>query len=527
MGWPELAGAASALPVFTVESLGFHVDATQSPAGTSISGSVTFFASDPGLTFGLDVSAANSNPGGGWVITGQQNDSPVKVTDILAHYLPNNWSVSGLPEFEVTGFSAEIHTGSAAPGPHYIIGGTVDAFSIPILDGTIEATASFGNLLSEGGQTGAVAAAAQDGAPALPFGHVSAEIQWHGITLDVGYDYTPGKQSYQITWDGLTADLKQQPVDGAQGSTEHWMADLTFSDSVTLGSMVETFVSWVTGYQFGLAAPWNLLDDISLSGLTLTYDFTAGTVKFTVDVGPIELGFCTINSIDLTYNSDPGAERREGPGHHRHHLRMARRAPPELGRDRPQLHAGPARRRQRVLRPAAAGHGTARARAGHQQRDDRPGRDHGSRRPVGPVRPEPARGHLRPRVVMAGRHRLRRHEVRPERGRLRRDPAGGVRRPGPVRAAPGAGGQAGEDPAGLDFEVLYRKISDTIGVYQAQIALPTAIRTFQASVFTIGFRSSPSPSTPTATSRSTSASPGTATSPGRSPSRASSRPASR
>ena len=40
--------------------------------------------------------------------------------------------------------------------------------------------------------------------------------------------------------------------------------------------------------------------------------------------------------------------------------------------------------------------------------------------------------------------------------------------------------------AGLDFEVLYRKISDTIGVYQAQIALPTAIRTFQAGVFTIG-----------------------------------------
>ena len=153
--WPV---PSSALTVFTVESLGFHVDGTQSPPGVSLSGSVTFFASDPDLAFGLDVSAANSDPGGGWVITGQQNDSPVKVTDILTHYLPNNWPVSGLPEFEVTGFSAEIHVGSAALTPYYIISGTVDAFSNPILDGTIEATASFGNLLSTGGETGAVAA---------------------------------------------------------------------------------------------------------------------------------------------------------------------------------------------------------------------------------------------------------------------------------------------------------------------------------------------------------------------------------
>jgi hypothetical protein len=34
--------------------------------------------------------------------------------------------------------------------------------------------------------------------------------------------------------------------------------------------------------------------------------------------------------------------------------------------------------------------------------------------------------------------------------------------------------------------VLYRKISDTVGVYQAQITLPTALRTIEAGIFTIG-----------------------------------------
>ena len=46
-------------------------------------------------------------------------------------------------------------------------------------------------------------------------------------------------------------------------------------------------------------------------------------------------------------------------------------------------------------------------------------------------------------------------------------------------------GDAAKILQGLDFQVLYRKISDTVGVYQAQIALPEAMRTIQTGVFTI------------------------------------------
>lgn len=477
--WPV---PTSALTVFTVESLGFSINGLQSPARVSISGSVTFFASDPSLAFGLDVSAANSDPDGAWVITGQQNDSPVKVTDILQHYLPAGWLASELPDFEITGFSAEIHAGSAAPGPRYIIGGTVDAFSIPILDGTIEATASFGNLMRAGGETSAVTAAAQDDAPALPFGHISAEIQWHGITLDAGYDYAPDTQSYQITWEGLTAALKQQPVDG----TEHWIADVTLSDSTTLGSMVETFVSWVTGYRFGLAAPWNLLDDISLSGLVLTYDFTAGSVSFTVNVGPIELGFCTITGVGLTYNTSPG------PNDHKVAVvidgSFAWTGGGNLSWDATDPNSTPAPpgggNEYFYLRLLAMGqHVTVPGISGAQTVQDAIAALAALAAPSGQNAP--------PVPYDATSSWL----VGTDFGVMKYDQNAGdyavtlqvvFADPDLYGLRLALAGEPAKILAGLDFEVLYRKISDTIGVYQAQIALPTAMRTFQAGVFTIG-----------------------------------------
>ncbi len=444
----------------------------------SLSGSVTFFASDPSLAFGLDVSAADSDPNSGWVITGKQDDSPVMVTDILAHYLPNSWPTSDLPDFQVSGFSAEIHTGSAAPGPYYIIGGTVDRFSIPFLGSTVEATASFGNLLSAGGETGA-----QDGAPALPFGHVSAEIQWNGITLDVGYDYAPDTKSYQVTWEGLTADL-QQAVD-----TQHWTADLTFSDSVTLGSMVETFVSWVTGYQFGLAAPWNLLDDISLSGLKLTYDFTAGTVQFTVNVGPINLGFCTITSIGLQYNSDAA------PGDAKVQVTIdgsfawiSGGQPSALNWDATDPNSTPAPpgggNEYFDLRLLAMGQhvqvqGISGATTVQDAITDLAALSAPSGQNLPAVTYDPASSWL----------------VGTDFGVMKYDQNAGdyavtlqvvFADPDLYGLRLALAGEPAKILAGLDFEVLYRKISDTIGVYQAQIALPAAIRTFQAGVFTIG-----------------------------------------
>ena len=79
------------------------------------------------------------------------------------------------------------------------------------------------------------------------------------------------------------------------------IATFTLEDQ-TVGSIISTFVGWATGTEFGLVAPFNVLDDISLSGLKITYNFTKKKVDFTVEIGPINLGLFTITGITLAYN---------------------------------------------------------------------------------------------------------------------------------------------------------------------------------------------------------------------------------
>ena len=46
-------------------------------------------------------------------------------------------------------------------------------------------------------------------------------------------------------------------------------------------------------------------------------------------------------------------------------------------------------------------------------------------------------------------------------------------------------GPAAKIFAGLALEIMYRKVSDTLGVFQLELKLPDAMRSFEAGVFTI------------------------------------------
>ena len=66
------------------------------------------------------------------------------------------------------------------------------------------------------------------------------------------------------------------------------------------------FVSWATGSRFGLTAPWNVLDEISLDGLVLSFNFETKDVRLTKPLDPpLDLGFLAITELTLTYGPDP------------------------------------------------------------------------------------------------------------------------------------------------------------------------------------------------------------------------------
>ena len=95
-------------------------------------------------------------------------------------------------------------------------------------------------------------------------------------------------------------------------TTKQWTGKFKFTDNTTLGTLIEAMVSWITGVKFGLEAPWSVLNDISLSNLELDYNFTTGNVTFKVNIGPIELGICRIDSIDVNYASGQANPKDNG-----------------------------------------------------------------------------------------------------------------------------------------------------------------------------------------------------------------------
>ncbi|PAV10658.1 hypothetical protein ASJ81_01695 [Methanosarcina spelaei] len=132
-----------------------------------------------------------------------------------------------------------------------------------------------------------------------PYGYISAEIEWNNIDLLISYNFEPTVKCFEVTWGIFTGEIK-----ATQEDETHYVATMQFTRTTTLGSMIETMVSWATGSEFGLAAPWNVLDKIPLSNLKLIWDFKDKTVKFEVDIGPIDIGFCKINSIGVCYTKE-------------------------------------------------------------------------------------------------------------------------------------------------------------------------------------------------------------------------------
>ena len=129
------------------------------------------------------------------------------------------------------------------------------------------------------------------------YGEMSAKITVWKIELDVAYNFNPDSQKLCIAWLFAKACIEK---DTKTGDT---IATFTLDDK-SIGEMVEIFVSWATGAKFGLVAPWNILNDIKLNGFKVTYNFTQKKVSFSVGIGPIDLGLIKLNSITLKYDPD-------------------------------------------------------------------------------------------------------------------------------------------------------------------------------------------------------------------------------
>ncbi|CAM3224198.1 hypothetical protein [Burkholderia ubonensis] len=167
------------------------------------------------------------------------------------------------------------------------------------------------------------------GEPGL-FGKIGLNIYFNNIPATVFFNFSPDARSFGLTWGVLSVTVEEKAPDAAHLSLpgvgvvrpdadvlmavaadpqKHWIATFTLADK-SLGEMVEMLISWATRTEFGLGAPWNLLNHIPLSAFALQWDFSTNQVTFKVNIGPINLGFATIKSIGVNYDSQSTRDRK-------------------------------------------------------------------------------------------------------------------------------------------------------------------------------------------------------------------------
>lgn len=136
-------------------------------------------------------------------------------------------------------------------------------------------------------------------------GNVSAIARFDFMQSDVELDFAFKKNdkgvwdnTLAVTWEGITATYKT--IDST----------LTFTlKGWSLGTLVQRLVRSLGDPYFTLESPWDLLNDIPLDGLLLTFNLNAKPTEPTIVAGykltsPLDLGFIKINGLDFSRKPD-------------------------------------------------------------------------------------------------------------------------------------------------------------------------------------------------------------------------------
>ncbi len=303
--------------VFKLDDIYINVKGVGTTSTGSISASTMLFDSLPNAHVPVSVTATFNTQNHLWTFRGEQGGTPIRISQIIEAYLGSGWATSAL-DIDVSGLNVTFSTGSGTSAVSYEFGGAVHLRNAgpDWLPGDVTFTAKIGDtgggeLLLPGSKARIPVineceeivfiepdksllryeTAKANGKYAL----LTADIVWENIELTVFYEYTKTHSHFGITWGLFSAEIGEDQT-----------ATIRFTDTTTLGAMVETFVEWMTGAKFGLAAPFDLLNDVKLSDFELIWNFKTGRVEFDVKIGPIDLLVASVTGISLTYEKQAG-----------------------------------------------------------------------------------------------------------------------------------------------------------------------------------------------------------------------------
>jgi LysM repeat protein len=264
---------------------------------TSLSGSIAAYFN----IFDTDFTVSAEKPAGnnGWIFSGSMlNGQQLSLQKLATGFLPADYQVTlpaPLDTLALTELSASLNT---KDNTYALAAGFT--WTLNLIEGSpFEIDASF-KLQSSKSATGVVSYS----------GEVSGEFKVNDLDIKVSYQFQPNNNtlSFALNFRGttLTCTLTSKKV---ETPTPHTEKTLTVSiGNLNVGQMIEYLVNLADPKSnFKLTSPWDVLNDISLKNLSLEINLYTNDISVSyTPTEPINLVIIKLTSIKLIYKKKLG-----------------------------------------------------------------------------------------------------------------------------------------------------------------------------------------------------------------------------
>ena len=281
---------------FTLTALGLTINSQQGTASGQIGG--TFHIGPPpsgGTPSGVDITVFAGYTGTGWTYGGSTGTGQlISLIDIAFTFLKPfgidtipSWVSNGgvVLDIENVSFTALVPNASTnTPSTYHFTGEVIWQLVFGSFNFSVDATVDITYTNSAAS------------------GSIIGDVTLFGLDFTIGYLFGSSTTEVYLIWKGIKCDYTSVPVTGGTKDT----ITITFTN-MSLGSIITDLIaSFDKG--FTLPAPWNVLNTIDLSGLSLTYvrntaDSTQDTMTLTYS-NSIDLVFITLSNITLTKDTN-------------------------------------------------------------------------------------------------------------------------------------------------------------------------------------------------------------------------------
>ncbi|MEA2664274.1 MAG: hypothetical protein QOI11_1218, partial [Candidatus Eremiobacteraeota bacterium] len=274
-------GSDLALPELTLERIDLALRRQTTVFYASLGAALTFLGAN--WTVSADYSGS-----GGWVF-GARLTQPWPLTDLMNALLPKSWALAIPSEFSLPTVTALGFTYNLAPKTFSFNGGI--AWTLKLTD-----SLSF----DIDGRFAITSTRPSPSAPAQYSGQVQGRLSLDDITLTVNYAFQPNNKRFTVVFKEITGIYDTNSANPADGP----YVRIAFGNT-SVGGILEFLVGLASGGAAKLPSPWNVLDSISLDGLQITIYLNTKSVEISYPIS-LDLGFIKINKIEFGYKRQYG-----------------------------------------------------------------------------------------------------------------------------------------------------------------------------------------------------------------------------